>query len=309
MEGHLNGRASVAMLLYHRMAAINSLGAEWRRPIILGDRLGLDTEFYQPLTMNGLLFVAPRLSGMVDKRERWLSTDLATRVTAREWQGRLDLGLNLSSWGELRLGAYTGDYSGDLENLPGALDNGLGGWRGSLIIDKLDDVNFPRRGWGFGLEGRLARETLGADTQYDRLLGRIQGVATTGRVSFNGRLEGGSSFGAALPFDDRFELGGFTRLSGLERGRVFGDDMALATASTYVRLARLDPSLGQHVYFGLAFETGQAWAFDEEPAFGDLLMGGTVFLGVETLLGPFYVGYGLVEGGHDSVYVMLGRTF
>jgi len=309
MGGHLDGYANVAILLYHRMASINSLGAEWRNQIILGDRLGLDTEFYQPLTMNGLLFVAPRLTGLVDKRERWLGDDLATRVTSREWQGRLDLGLNLSSWGELRLGAFSGDYSGDLENLPGILDNSRGGWRGSLVFDKLDNVDFPRRGWGFGLEGRLSRGELGADKEYDRLLGRLQGVATAGRVSFNGRLEGGTSFGAALPFDDRFELGGFSRLSGLERGRIFGDDMALATASLYVRLARLDPSLGQHIYLGFAFETGQAWGFDEEPTLGDLLVGGTAFLGVETLLGPFYAGYGLVEGGHESLYIMLGRAF
>jgi len=309
IEGHLDGRANFSFLMYHRMAAINSLGAEWRNQIILGDRLGLDTEFYQPLTMNGLLFVAPRLNGLVSKRERWLRSDLATTVSGREWQARLDLGLNLLSWGEFRLGAYTGEYSGDLENLAGTLDNSRGGWRGSLIFDKLDDVNFPRSGWGFGLEGRMSREGMGADTEFERLQGRLQGVATTGRVSFNGRLEGGTSFGSALPFEDRFELGGFTRLTGIERGRVFGDDMALATASVYLRLARLNPSIGKHIYLGLAFETGQAWGFDEEPAFGDLLVGGTVFLGLETLLGPFYAGYGLVEGGQESFYLMLGRTF
>jgi len=309
MEGHLDGRANFAILLYHRMAAINHLGAEWRNQIILGDRLGLDTEFYQPLTMNGLFFVAPRLTGLVSKRDRWLGPGLATVVTSREWEGRLDLGLALSSWGELRLGAYRGDYSGDLENFPGVLDNRLGGWRGSMVFDRLDDVDFPRRGWGFGLEGRLARGDLGADMDYDRLQGRLQGVASAGRVSFNGRLEFGSSFGTALPFHDRFELGGFTRLSGLERGRIFGDDMALATASFYVQLARLDPSLGQHIFLGLAFETGQAWDHGEKPAQQDMLVGGTAFLGVETLLGPFYTGYGLVEGGHESFYVMLGRTF
>jgi len=69
------------------------------------------------------------------------------------------------------------------------------------------------------------------------------------------------------------------------------------------------PLLGQHIYLGFAFETGQAWDFDEEPALGDLLVGGTAFLGVETLLGPFYAGFGLVEGGQESFYIMLGRTF
>jgi len=309
MEGHLDGRALFAILLYHRMAAINQLGAEWRTQAILGDRLGLETEFYQPLTMNGRYFVAPLLQGLVSKRNRWFTEDVAALVTSREWEGRLDLGLSLSSWGELRLGAYHGYYAGDLENLPGSLDDRRGGWRGNLVLDRLDSVDFPRRGWGFGLEGRLARRHLGADTEYDRLHGRLQGVVTAGRMSFNARIEAGTSIQTDLPFHDRFELGGFSRLSGLERGRVFGDEMALATVAAYLRLSRLDPSLGQHIYLGLAFETGQAWDHAETPAMSDLLMGGTAFLGVETLLGPFYAGYGVVEGGHESFYVLLGRTF
>ncbi len=309
MEGHLDGRAHFAILLYHRMATVNRLGAEWRNQAILGDRLGLDTEFYQPLSMRGRFFVAPRLQGLISKRERWFTSELATLVTSREWEARLDLGLNLSAWGELRLGGYHGDYTGDLENQSGILDDGRGGWRGSLILDRLDNVDFPQSGWALGLEGRMARDGLGAGTEYDRLLGRLQGVASAGRVSFNARLEGGTSFQTALPFHDRFELGGFTRLSGLERGRVFGDEMALGTLAAYLRLARLDPSLGQHIYLGLAFETGQAWDHAESPALADLLVGGTAFLGVETLLGPFYVGYGVVEGGHESFYVLLGRSF
>ena len=309
IEGHLDGRADFAILLYHRMAAINRLGAEWRNQVVVGDRLGLDTEFYQPLSLNGFLFVAPRLLGLVSKQDRWLDTDLTAVVTSREIEGRLDLGVSMSHWGELRLGAYHGYYSGDVANFARDLDEHLGGWRARLIFDQLDNVYFPRTGWVLALEGRLARDFMGADTVYDRLHGRLQGVTSAGRVTFNGRLEGGTSFQTELPFHDRFELGGFSRLSGLERGRIFGDDMALAVASVYVRLARLDPSLGQHVFLGLAGEAGQAWDHSENPGLKDLLVGGTVFLGVETLLGPFYVGYGLVEGGHETFYVLLGRTF
>ena len=35
----------------------------------------------------------------------------------------------------------------------------------------------------------------------------------------------------------------------------------------------------------------------------------TTFVGAETLLGPVYVGYGYAEGGHQSLYVFLGRSF
>ena len=306
MEGHLGGHASVALLVYHRMATINSLGAEWRNQAIFGDRFGLDTEFYQPVTMNGRFFVAPRLRGLVSERYRWFSDNVAALVNSKEWEGRLDLGLNLSSWGELRLGAYHGYFAGGIENLPGILDDRQGGWRGSLALDQLDAVDFPRRGWGLALEGRLARNELGADTEYDRLQGRLQGVVSAGRVTFNVRFEGGTSFQAALPFHDRFELGGFSRLSGLERGRIFGDEMVLGVVGTYVRL---NSEPGRGIYLGLALETGQAWDHTETPALDDLLVGGTAYFGVETLLGPVYAGYGIVEGGYDSIYLLFGRTF
>jgi len=309
MVGHLNGQADFALLLYHRLAAINRLGAEWRNQASVGDLLGLDTEFYQPLSMNGRFFVAPRFQGQFDKRQRWLDFNVSDLVSSQQYQGRLDLGLNMSHWGELRLGAYHGHYSGSTNNVPGSLDETLGGWRGRLFFDQLDSPFFPQHGWAFLLGGRLSRDYLGATTDYDRLIGRLEGATTTGRTSFIGRLEAGSSFQTELPFHDRFELGGFKRLSGLERGRVFGDDMAILVAGLQVRLASLNPLMGGNVYLGLAAEAGQAWERDEKPALNDLLLGGTVYLGVESLMGPFYLGYGWTEGGYNTLYLLLGQTF
>ncbi len=309
LEGHLDGQSRFAIFLYHRRAAVNRLGAEWRNQASLGDRLSLDTEFYQPLTMNGWFFVAPRLQGRVEKRERWLDTDLSELVSSNQYQGRLDLGLNMSHWGELRLGAYHGHYSGSGENKSLDLDETLGGWSGRLILDQLDDMDFPRRGWAVHVESRLSRDALGATTEYDRLAARIRGATTTGRTTFFGRLEGDTSLQTALPFHDRFELGGFSRLSGLEAGRLFGDDVAVLVAGLHVRIARLNSSLGRNVYLGLAGETGQAWNHTEKPGLNDLILGSTVFLGAETLPGPLYLGYGWAEGSHHAFYVLLGRTF
>ena len=53
----------------------------------------------------------------------------------------------MSHWGELRLGAYHGYYSGPVTTMPCDLDENLGGWRGRLVFDQLDNVYFPRRGW------------------------------------------------------------------------------------------------------------------------------------------------------------------
>ena len=309
LEGHFDGNSTFILFLYHRLASINHLGAEWRNQATLGDILSLNTEFYQPLNMNGRFFVAPRLLGSIDERRRWITEDLSENILSRQYQGSLDFGLNMSHWGEMRLGAYHGYYSGSGDNDSLDVDESLGGWVGRLVFDQQDSPYFPRRGWAFFAEGRLARQELGADTEYDKLAVHIQGSATARRTTFFGKIAAGSSFGTELPFYDRFELGGFSRLTGLAPGRLFGDDLALLTAGLFVRVASLNPALGGNVYVGLAGEAGQTWRYDEIPTLDELVFGGNFFLGVETLLGPVYVGYGVAEGDQNSFYVLLGKTF
>jgi NTE family protein len=67
--------------------------------------------------------------------------------------------------------------------------------------------------------------------------------------------------------------------------------------------------VGGNVYLGLMGEAGQTWLTSDDPSLNDILFGLGAYLGVETLLGPFYLGYGYVEGGHHALSVYLGRTF
>ncbi|MEJ2576968.1 MAG: patatin-like phospholipase family protein [Gammaproteobacteria bacterium] len=309
LEGHLDGEDRFAILLYHRMAEINRLGAEWRNQLSLGSPLALDSEYYQPLDMRGLFFVAPRVSGGIDQRRRWSADDFSLLVSTRRYVAQLDLGLDISHAGELRVGLFRGHDWETIKGTGETEDSDLGGWRGRLAFDLLDDWDFPRTGWAVQLDGQLARESLGSSTDYDRLSVRLRGAATAGPVSFLGRVEGGTSFNSSLPFHDRFEAGGFMRLSGLERGRLFGDDLALAAVGAQIPIARISPVLGRRVYLGLIGEAGQAWQADDEPTLDDVLLGFTTYIGMESMLGPIYLGYGYVEGGHHAMYVFLGQSF
>jgi len=309
LAGHLDGETRFAFLLNHRMSQINHLGAEWRNLISLGSPLSLDSEFYQPLSLTGRFFIAPRFSGTHGQRQRWLTEDLSELVTVKQYWGKLDLGMNFSHWGELRLGAYRGHYWGTVDSKGVSDDEGLGGWQARLIFDMLDSWDFPRHGWALNIDSRLSRDDLGAGTEYDRLSVKLRGAVSRGRATFLGRIEGGTSFQSSLPFHDRFELGGFTRMSGLERGRLFGDELATAAAGIQWQVATFNPALGRHLYFGLVGETGQAWQKEDEPSLDDLILGFTTYLGAETLLGPIYLGYGNAEGGFHSFYMFLGRSF
>jgi hypothetical protein len=76
-----------------------------------------------------------------------------------------------------------------------------------------------------------------------------------------------------------------------------GDDLAFGAVGLQRQIGRLMPPLGGAVVIGVQGEVGWTWRRKESPAVGDLLVGGTVYLGTETYLGPVYLGYGLVEGG------------
>jgi NTE family protein len=308
LSGNFDGQSEFIGYVYHRMAYINRLGAEWRNIGTVGDLLSLDTEFYQPLTMSGRFFVAPRFAGYIEKRERWVEPDQAETVSSRQYSGNLDLGLNISHFGELRIGAYAGHYSGNGENDSLDLDEALGGWHSRLVFDLLDDYDFPNRGWYLNLDNRLSREDLGATTSYDRLSIRYRGVVSRGRTALVGKFEGGTSFKTELPFYDRFELGGFTRLSGYVPGSIYGDDAAALSLGTRVRILEMNPALGNNLYLGLSGEAGRVWNHTESRTQDDILFGVTAFLGMETPVGPIYAGYGWTEPDQQSFYLMLGRT-
>ncbi len=47
----------------------------------------------------------------------------------------------------------------------------------------------------------------------------------------------------------------------------------------------------------------------QRSGFDDLRYAGSAFLGVDTPLGPAYLGYGIAEGGNTAAYFFLGQRF
>jgi len=64
-------------------------------------------------------------------------------------------------------------------------------------------------------------------------------------------------------------------------------------------------------YVGMSMEYGNVYEErdDISLATDNALLAASIFLGVDTVVGPVYLGYGHAEQGHDSVYLFLGRLF
>ena len=75
------------------------------------------------------------------------------------------------------------------------------------------------------------------------------------------------------------------------------------------RLTNASAAFSIPIYAGGSLEAGGAWNEASEITFDSLIPAGSLFLGVDTPLGPFYLAGGYAEGGHMSLYMRLGRVF
>jgi NTE family protein len=107
-----------------------------------------------------------------------------------------------------------------------------------------------------------------------------------------------------------FPLGGFFNLSGLKANSIAGPHFAIARTLFYKQIGRGGPGyLDVPTYLGVSFEAGNVWDHRGQMSFGSLRHDASVFLGMDTLLGPVYVASGFDDKGQHAFYLFLGRTF
>ncbi len=64
-----------------------------------------------------------------------------------------------------------------------------------------------------------------------------------------------------------------------------------------------------NTFAGGSLEAGGAWNEYGDITLDSLIPAGSLFLGVDTPLGPLYMGAGYAEGGNTSLYLSLGKLF
>ena len=182
----------------------------------------------------------------------------------------------------------------------------IGELRLEYLHDSLDSLWFPSSGAQHRLDYLHASPTLGADSRYRQAtLGGVMAFAL-GRNRAALSYEMGYSFDDAAGIERWYRLGGFGRLSGLAPDELLGRHAGLATLSLYRKLNDLDVL---SVYAGATLEAGNVWNLADEIGLDDLRYSGSLFLGVDSVLGPAYLGLGLAEGGESTAFMFLGRRF
>lgn len=316
MEANLGKQASFDLYASHRRKWINKWGAEWRNDLVLGSDVIASTELYQPIGERQYFFVAPKLQYSITPFYIFHESTQIARYKDSHWDVDLDFGANIIEYGDLRIGASVGQrvfsfQSGDLL-FPDRLEQNVGGVHLSARFDRLDSVNFPHR--GYLATGRVysSLAQLGADETYTKWELGLQGATTWGRHTIEGLFGAGGRFGANdLPITETFPLGGFLYLSGLQRQQLRAQDFDFARLIYRTKLAEIPMFEG--VYAGVSIEgarltpiPGTFW--NGEVAMGKLnLPAASAFLGVDSPLGPVYLGFGYANRDNKAVYLFIGR--
>ncbi|CAG9166900.1 patatin-like phospholipase family protein [Cupriavidus respiraculi] len=305
------GEAYFNLLASHRRTWINALGAEWRNDLQAGQTSSFTSEFYQPIDVRQRFFVAPRVQ--LERRPVYVYSgkDRIATYDLRRLDLAVDVGARIGTHGEARLGVLTGQQSASLRTGPASLSpTNDGADRGAittrLLLDQLDSTTFPRAGYAGTVNVYASMPGLGADQSYVRADADGTYVVSYGRHTLNLGFKAGSHVGGnPLPRYDYFQWGGFLHQSGFTTGELLGGDLQFGRAVYYNRLAK--QSLLEGIYAGASLEVGRMGRQLVPGGPTGVLVSGSLFLGLDTPVGPLYLAYGKGSGGRHAFYLFLGR--
>lgn len=291
--------------LYSR-GAINPLNGEWRTGVQIGDEPALFTEIHQPLDPLSRYFVSGA-AGYQGTRVNVFDDagDNVARYQLSLYQLELGAGREFGTWGEGRLGYRRA--SGTAEVKVGAPSPDVDLDRGEIFLrlsdDTLDNFNFPRAGHYGKVEWIVAREGLGSRRDYDQVHLTYSHAFSWESNTLIGGLVGATTLDDDAPLEGLFQIGGLFRLSGLQENQLSGQHAGLIGL---VYLRRLQQSRFLQSFIGGSLEAGNVWQDTSDVSLDDSIIGSSAFLGLDTVIGPVYFGYGRTDTGESSIYIHLG---
>ncbi|MBL8519193.1 MAG: patatin-like phospholipase family protein [Betaproteobacteria bacterium] len=307
------GEGRFNLLMRYLQTQFNSWGAEWRTDFQLGRDRRVATQFFQPLGASGwrnALSVSLGAEAVRRPLDFYQNDVRFTQFLLTANSKAIDLGLDLSRNMVLRIGVVDSSNVTQ-QNIgiatfadPRSRDNGA---RARFLYDDLDDASFPREGRLLQLDYYAALDGLGASEKFRRAEGNFQQHLSSGNNTASIALRYGRGYDGTINLFNRFSLGGFLQLSGFRPGELLGTNVAFARASYQRRLTDFQNVFGKNLYAGFSTEFGKIADTPEALRASDVRRSATLYLGMETVLGPFYIGYGKAKDRGSIFYLFLGQ--
>ena len=325
LEDDFTSRSNYEIGAQFRRTNINMLGGEWLVEATFGSNKRIASEIYTPVASDSNVFW--KLRGEYEQRQRNFFFDVtdpqyevfrpltSLEVDYSTWSANTELGYNLRPWSELALGVQgvVGDI--DARNIDQKLDVASVGPYLRFSYDTLDNVFFPSHGAAVELKLGYFRNTLEFDNQRNSVTGLDYELEWLQPYRFNrhtliSKLAlGGSSAEQEVPVFAR-SLGGLFNLSGYQRDQLSGRYSGFAGLLYHYRWFDNDfGAFRSPVYLGGSLERGGVWNKGVDVSWESAVTAGSIFIGVDTNLGPLYLAYGQGEADKSSIYLYFGNLF
>ena len=312
VQTNFNDDSTYNLLFAHTWHLLNGWGAEWRNEVQIGEEQRLLSELYQPLGAGSPWFLLPSVEYSREPFDVYVDGEREARRRNDVFNADLMLGFELKRWGYagVSVGWIKTKTNREIGRAEGAsADNSFTApYLGTtLLIDTLDNINFPTKGLRVSFSGRYAEREAG-DTdsqrsyQFEALVPYSIGPWT---ATVNGEI-------ARSTMTNAFSLGGAQRLSGSSYGRWTGSRLEYGRLSIARDMSAAFKTLfTQPVWLGATLEAGRAWNPSDpagvESGCDDWRRAASIYIGIDSLVGPLYLSYGRTFGDDQAVYFLWGR--
>lgn len=310
ISDNFEGRNDYQLGLEYTMTGLNIYGGEWRSRLEMGRVTGLRSEFFQPAGDRAQYYISPFIEYRAFDQPISFDGAVAAEYRVRRASLGFDIGYEFGGSTRLYAGLVRGHGNASLtigdSLLPGlSLQSATA--RFGFIRDTLDDANFPASGsrgefllaadvTGLGSDGDGEIAVFNWDKAYNR---------GANRLLLGARMQ--TTWGDPAVLDALSPLGGFTNLSGYTERELVGAHSALFRSVYYRRLGSEGQLFSVPAFVGGSIEAGNV--FDNRAqvvSLNNLIFAGSVFVGLDSPLGPIFLGFGRADTGSSSVYLNFG---
>jgi NTE family protein len=286
---------------------LNDYGAQWRNRVQIGTTTLLSTSLYQPLETAQTFFVEP--GGTIGRslEDIFFEYKRIAQYFFIDAGGRLDVGANLGSNGQLRVGYWGVHRRVEVDTGTPLLPTGSftdAGLVATGFFDNRDTSTFASRGTAAAIEYFRSDSGLGAERTWETLEAAARQVIQAGNAILWMTLAGGTDLGSKLPADRAFSLGGPQSFPGYSPGEVRADGYWTVQGNVLWRIANILPIANQALYGGVGVEGGHVYGRLDRAASAELY-GGSLYIGGRTPIGTLTVGVGKATGAW-AMWITLG---
>ena len=298
---------------------LNRLGAEWRTELVYGTDSNISTEFYSPIDYNQYFFFKTGVK--LENYESKLYVNLAPPVNGPDFEYYAikteqfgvyaELGVIPFDWAQIAVGSYYQSGKAEIIGTNNSRDFDSQGWYLKTRLDSFDNISFPTKGFKFDSDIYVdTGDYLSSNENNVFVSLDWRNAVSFNRSTFEFKASMASYDGPAISPTFEVGIGGFQNLSGYGINELTGNYKGLLALIYRHRL--LDNNFGAFslpLYLGASIEQGNVWLDKDEISFDSTISAGSVFIALDTGIGPVMLSYGYAEGGHSSGYLFIGNNF